>query len=287
MPWFSEADARRLVLQASERGIAHFDTGAFYARGVAEQRLGRIMQSTQDSKDWFISTKTGTRQDRRGRYSKDFSEAGMRSDVETSLTRLGRERIDLLYLHGPTPQEVQETAPILEALQKEGKVRRFGICGETRAFASAIELANGGSPVFSVLMGVYNILTKDHAQVFTEAKRAGFTTIAIAPLAQGLYNRGFFRPSSLADVWTIARALVKNRAQVARARAPSAQVLHKTPGWAATELALAYVMAQPFVDGAIAATTREHHLAELVAASTREVPDGLLAQLAAISPGPA
>ena len=276
-----------MVLKASELGIAHFDTGAFYARGEAEQRLGRIMQSTQDSQDWFISTKTGTRQDRRGRYVKDFSEGGIRSDVETSLKRLGRERIDLLYLHGPAPQDVQDTVPILEALQKEGKVGRAGICGETRAFASAMELANNGSPVFSVLMGVYNILTKDHAPIFAEAKRAGFTTIAIAPLAQGLYNRGFFRPSSLADVWTIARALVKNRAQVARARAPSAEFLHKTPGWAATELALAYVMAQPFVDGAIAATTRAHHLTELVAASEKEVPQELLDQLAVISPGPA
>ncbi|MEO0699345.1 MAG: aldo/keto reductase, partial [Pseudomonadota bacterium] len=218
MPWFLESEARRLVLSAADLGVTHFDTGAFYARGVAEKRLGQIMRSTAASKDWFISTKTGTRRDRWGRYYKDFSEEGIRADVETSLQRLGRDWLDLLYLHGPSPEEVLHTAPVIRKLRDEGKVAYAGICGEQRAFTSALEAFGPDDQVFSVMMGVYNILNKDHARVFQRAKRQGLFTIAIAPLAQGLYNRNFFRPRSLVDVWAIARATIKNRAELARAR---------------------------------------------------------------------
>ncbi|MEO1657382.1 MAG: aldo/keto reductase [Pseudomonadota bacterium] len=283
MPWFSEREAHRLVLGAAEHGIAHFDTGVFYARGVAEERLGRIMRRTPDSKDWFISTKTGTRQDRRGRHYTDFSEEGIRGDVETSLTRLCRDRVDLLYLHGPTPDEMKRSAPVLQQLQQEGKIDRAGICGEQRAFACALDGFEPDDQVFSVVMGVFNILKQEHADIFQRAKGAGFATVAIAPLAQGLYNRGFFRPSSLADLWTIARAVIKNRAELSRARAPEMDFLHDTPGWTAAELALSYVLAQPFVDGAVAATTRAHHLQQLTEAAQRQPPAALFDRLPELS----
>ena len=54
-------------------------------------------------------------------------EASIRHDVELSLRRLGIERIDLWYLHRDDPSRpAAEIVGVLQALQREGKIRSFG-----------------------------------------------------------------------------------------------------------------------------------------------------------------
>ncbi|MBL8598854.1 MAG: aldo/keto reductase [Devosia sp.] len=54
-------------------------------------------------------------------------EASIRHDVEQSLRRLGIEQIDLWYLHRDDPaRPVAEIVGVLQALEREGKIARFG-----------------------------------------------------------------------------------------------------------------------------------------------------------------
>lgn len=264
MRWFPEAEAARLVEQAMRGGVRHFDTAGFYTGGEAERRLGAALQAVGEPA--FVSTKTGTRYGRFGAPVKDFSEAAIRADVEASLRRLGRERLDLLYLHGPSQEALHAAAPLLERLIADGKIARWGVCGEGAGLDQALDAGA------QAVMGIYNLFRREHTPAFARARAAGVGVVAIAPLAQGLYARDFMRLRRPADAWRIARALVRNRPELARARA-AVPVLEAVEGLTPAQLALGFVRANPDIDVAVTTTTRPSHLAETLAAPETLAPD--------------
>ncbi|GAB4520273.1 MAG: aldo/keto reductase [Parvularculaceae bacterium] len=281
LPVTPRAQAIRLVLRAIERGVRVFDTAPFYAGGEAERRLGAALKEAGSAaENIFICTKTGTQTDHLGRKRKDFSPAAIRADAERSLRSLGRERIDLLFLHGPAPEQTGSALSTLDALKREGKIAAAGVCGAGPELAHAVETG-----AIEAVMAPYNILHREHEPAFAAAKSAGMQTFAAAPLAQALYRAALFAPRSGADLWYLARAVAKNRAELARARRLSAAPVPE--GWTRAQLALAYAAGSPHVDVAVVSTTRIAHLDEATAALEREAPPGALAAfLAMLDRGP-
>lgn len=271
--WFSERTAIALIEQAVELGIRDFDTGNFYCGGNAERRLGRALAqlSPAERGQIRISSKTGT-QDVNGRLIKDFTPDTIRRDVETSLDRLGIEALDTLYLHGPGQEAMAAALPILAGLKEEELIRCVGVCSNGPEIASATT-----DPAVDTVMASYNLFRTTHASSFSRARQAGKRVVAIAPLAQGLYRQGITRPTSLPDIWYLLRAVVKNRAELRRARAAS--WLQDVPGWRPSELALGFTLANPDIDLAITTTTRSQHLRQNVAASQRPLPSDLRERL--------
>lgn len=270
--WFSEAKARALIAAAIEGGIAHFDTGPFYFD--AERRLGAALAAL-GSPDVFVSTKTGTRREG-ARLVKDFSEAAIRADVEESRRRLGRERLDLLYLHGPTIAEIDQTQPVLEALRREGAIEAIGVCGEGAPLAHAVRCG------FDAVMGIYNILDRQHESVFAEAKERGVLTVAVAPMAQGLFDRKFFAPSSPSDLWRIARAAFRGRyrrREINRVR----KALAAHPRLDPPAAALGFALANPDIDIVMTTTTKPGHLRRSLAAARTPLDPAVYAALKGLS----
>ena len=274
--WFSEAKAARILQAALEAGVTHIDTAGFY--GEAEERLGRVLEKISHDA-LFISTKTGTTYGKGGAFKKDFSKTTIEKDVNASLKRLGRERLDLLYLHGPDSEQLTEAAPVLTDLKSQGKITYAGVCGEGVFLAEAAE-----HPAIDIVMGAYNFLRREHEQTFATAKQNGKGVVAIAPLAQGLYRKDFFLPRSLADGWHLARALVKNRPELRAARAVSNAL--EEPGWTPAGLALAFVLANENIDIALTTTTKAHHLAASLDAAKKPIPDRALKRLRSLEPRP-
>jgi aryl-alcohol dehydrogenase-like predicted oxidoreductase len=271
--WFAEREAAALVARALEGGVRHFDTAGFYADGEAERRLGAALKAVRAAP--FVSTKTGTRYVPGRRPLKDFSEAGMRRDVEQSLRRLHRERLDLLYLHGPNAAEIDAARPALERLVAEGKIAGWGVCGEGAPLLDHAVSAGAGA-----VMAVYNLLRLDHAAPFARAHAQGALTVAIAPLAQGLYARGFFQVVTAADAWRVARALIKNRPELATARRLR-KALESFEDRTAAGAALGFVQANPHIAVAMTTTTKPSHLDETLRAAGRPLSADEAALLAA------
>lgn len=268
-PWFSARKAHRVLLAALEGGVRHFDTAPFYADGEGERRLAAAIADF--GAPVFISTKTGTRY-RRGRAAaKDFSDAAIRADVETSLRRLKRDRIDLVYLHGPSTEDERRGLDALLRLKTEGKIGLVGICGEGLGVLRA-----AGNPAVDVVMGAYNFLRRGHGAAFAAAKARGAGVVAIAPLAQGLYDPALFRPKDLAGAWRLARAFGRNRAELAALK----RYRPALSGGEAARLALAFVHAHPAIDVALTTTTRPAHLAETLSAAQAPTDAAFAKQLA-------
>ena len=119
-----EATAAEIVAAALDAGVTWFDTANSYSDGLCEQIVGRILGARSDI---TLATKVGQPQSELGTEHL-LSAPNVRRSVEASLTRLGRERVDLLYLHKPdrsTP--LAETLSEVAALIRAGKVGQFGV----------------------------------------------------------------------------------------------------------------------------------------------------------------
>lgn len=271
--WFSPAKAKDLVAHALELGIFYFDTAGFYANGVAETRLGDALKGRHDV---CISSKVGTRYRFGRRAEKDFSDAGIRNEVTASFRRLKRNHIHVLYLHGPSIEQIERSRRVMEDLKQEGKIARIGICGQGAELAHAVETGAA-----DVIMGTYNTFDQSHGPIFEQAKAKNIQTIGIAPLGQALYRRGFTRPKSASDVWYLARAFGKNRAELKHARNTAAAHLESFGDISPASAMLNYALVNTSLDRVFINTTRRAHLEESVTtARTLPLDADALARLA-------
>lgn len=133
------------VRAAWDAGIRYFDTAPHYGLGLSERRLGAAL-AAYPRDEYVISTKVGRllvpdadgteKTDTEGfavstglRRQWDFSRDGVLRSVEDSLTRLGMDRIDILYLHDPDDHwESASTSGVdtLIDLREQGVVRAVG-----------------------------------------------------------------------------------------------------------------------------------------------------------------
>ncbi|MCL2734719.1 MAG: aldo/keto reductase [Actinomycetia bacterium] len=139
----SDDDARAAVDAAWDGGIRFFDTAPHYGLGLSERRLGAALRD-RPREEYVISTKAGrllVSSSGQGRDTEgfdvpaacvrrwDFSADGVRRSLESSLERLGLDRVDVVFLHDPDEhagQALTEAYPALERLRGEGVVRAIG-----------------------------------------------------------------------------------------------------------------------------------------------------------------
>ena len=119
---------QQVIETAYDHGITFFDHADIYGGGDCETIFGKALkESTIRREDIFIQTKCGIRQ---GFF--DFSKAHILEAVEGSLQRLGVDSVDALLLHRPdTLVEPEEVAEAFHLLEKQGKVRYFGVSNQT------------------------------------------------------------------------------------------------------------------------------------------------------------
>lgn len=118
-------ESRQALRRAYELGITFYDTSDLYGYGHSEELIGETLHTVRDK--IVIATKVGFLE---YRGQQDFKEAHIRNSLEGSLKRLRTDYVDLYQLHSPAIELVKEDHTILETLknlQKEGKIRAFGI----------------------------------------------------------------------------------------------------------------------------------------------------------------
>jgi D-threo-aldose 1-dehydrogenase len=124
-------------------GIRYFDTSPHYGIGHSERRTGELLRGKPRG-EFTLSTKVGrvlVPQDPAGRTDEafevpathrrvwDFSRDGILRSVEDSLTRLGVDRIDVLFLHDAEDHfeaALRDGYPALAELRAQGAVGAIG-----------------------------------------------------------------------------------------------------------------------------------------------------------------
>jgi D-threo-aldose 1-dehydrogenase len=135
--------AAETLAAAWDGGIRYFDTAPHYGIGHSERRTGAFLRR-QPRADFTLSTKVGrllVPQDAEGRGDEyfevpathgrvwDFSRDGVRRSIEDSLTRMGVDRVDVLFLHDAEEHfeaALHDGHPALAELRSEGVVGAIG-----------------------------------------------------------------------------------------------------------------------------------------------------------------
>jgi D-threo-aldose 1-dehydrogenase len=138
-----EDEWRGALTAAWEAGVRYFDTAPHYGLGLAEERLAEGLAG-RPRDELIVSTKVGRLLapsasdvlDDEGFAVpathvrvRDYSRDGVLASLESSLRRLGLDRVDLLLVHDPDEhyREALEGAfPALEELRSQGVITSYG-----------------------------------------------------------------------------------------------------------------------------------------------------------------
>lgn len=130
------ADEIASLRRGIDLGLTLIDTAEMYGEGRSERLVGEAIRGRRE--DVFVVTKV---------YPHNASRRAMRRSCEASLQRLGIEAIDLYLLHWPGAVPIDETVEGFEALQRDGKIRQWGVSNLDLPAMEALETASGGAAV--------------------------------------------------------------------------------------------------------------------------------------------
>ena len=188
--WGNDADtAVQTAARALERGVGFFDTAPFYGLGEAEQRLGLALAASGGERP-VIATKAGRLLTHGADGSVDVHfdfgyDAAMQS-VDSSLERLGVDRVDIVHIHDPDDhlQEALEgTYPALVALRDQGAIGAVSV--GTNSVATAAVFLERADLDCMLVAGRYTLLDRSAAELIDACAQRG-----VAYLAAGVFNSG-------------------------------------------------------------------------------------------------
>jgi aryl-alcohol dehydrogenase-like predicted oxidoreductase len=243
------------ILRALELGVNWIDTAAAYGTGHSEEIVARALGAWRGQRP-YVFTKCVLRWDDNGRIHRDFSAQSIRQECEDSLRRLQTDVIDLYQMHWPPEDNgsgLEEAWSTMAALRQEGKVRWIGV---SNFDVGQIQRAQAIAAVTS-LQPPYSLIRRDvAASVLPYCLQNGIGAIAYAPMASGLLTGAMTRERAAALPAGDFRsrraefqepALSRNLALVDRLRRVGERRGGRLPG----EVAIAWVLANPAITGAI------------------------------------
>jgi aryl-alcohol dehydrogenase-like predicted oxidoreductase len=286
-----DAEASAAVVHAAlDAGITHFDTAEMYGGGDSERFLGAALGSRRA--EVVIATKFSPRpQDEP--YRPGVLAARIRDAVEGSLRRLGTDYIDLYYQHYPDAEApVEESLETLGELVEAGTVRHLGSSNVDAAqITRAAEVATDKAwPRFTGTQIEWSLLSRDVEQeIVPAAASASLGVVPFFPLASGMltgkYRQGEPYPedSRLAFAQKAARGLTRFASDENFAKVEAYTAFATERGHSVTELAVAWLLAQPSVTSVITGATKPAQVAANVAAASWTLSPAEAAEVAALA----
>lgn len=305
----SEEIAHDVMSRALDLGINFFDTAEMYAVpaeretcGLTEEFIGRWMKANGTRDKIVLATKVagpGRGMDwiRNGQCS--FGEANIREAIEGSLRRLQTDYIDLYQLHWPDRPvhkfgeryfecgveqksvAIEETLTVLQKLQKEGKVKHFGLSNETPwGTLEFLRLAKEkGLPRMVSVQNNYSLLTRTYDTAMSEVtQEAGIGLLAYSPLGYGVLG-GRYLDGNLPEGGRFTKYpdfVPRYRCQDVEVAIKRYKKLAEDNGMTLVELALAFVYSRPFLTSNIIGPSNVEQLEECVRAIETELSEDML-----------
>jgi D-threo-aldose 1-dehydrogenase len=230
----SEAESDATLEAAWESGLRYFDTAPLYGLGLSEMRVGRLLPRHPRT-EYTLSTKIGRLLEPcapsevnggffvhtpQVRFVYDYSYDGVMRSFDSSLKRLGVDRVDVLFVHdvdafchgdrAGSEGRIQELISrggwrALDELRASGTVAAIGAgVNEWEPCARLLELVD---PDLFLLAGRYTLLEQAPIDtLFPECARRGVGIVLGGPLNSGIlagkttYNYAAAPPEIVARV---------------------------------------------------------------------------------------
>jgi aryl-alcohol dehydrogenase-like predicted oxidoreductase len=282
--------AKEIVTRALDAGINSFDTADEYSKGESEEILGRALRGRRD--DVVLATKVGFRVASRLNAA-GSSRKHVLHQLNASLKRLGTDYIDLYYVHIHDEHvAVDDLMATLDMVVRAGKVRYVGVSNYPawRLVEGIHVAASYGWTRFASYQALWNLLDRAAEDEIVPACRSyGLGFFSWSPLAggwlTGKYRRGEPRPAGarLAGGAVDYLGVDEGRAYAAVELLEEIGARH---GATASQIALAWQLARPWLTSAVVGAKSMAQLEENLGAVDVELDEAELAQLDEAFPKP-
>lgn len=174
-------EARAVLRRAVQLGVNFIDTADSYGPGVSENLIAGALRPYPS--DLVIATKGGYRRPGPRRWQPAGRPEDLKKACESSLRRLGLDRLDLYQLHTVDPQvPFEDSVGALADLQREGKIRHVGL---SNVSVAQIEEARKIVRVETV-QNRYNLVERRSEDVLRLCERERIAFICWLPVDRGL-----------------------------------------------------------------------------------------------------
>lgn len=284
-----EATSAAMYRRCRDAGINFFDCANVYQKGRAEEILGRLIAGERD--ELVITTKVGFAMGEAANQ-RGLSRRHIQQSVESSLRRLGTDRIDLYFCHTFDPATpMEETLRALDDLVTAGKVLYLGVSNWAAwQISRALGLsALHGLARFAVIQPMYSLVKRQaEVEILPLALGEGMGVISYSPLGGGLLTGKYRGGQEPEAARLIANPLYHTRygdqvyhevtdRYVAYARAHNSHPV---------TLAVAWVMGHPAITAPIIGARNLEQLEPSLAAAELSLSAEQRAEISALGPEP-
>ena len=261
----NEEESVATIHLALDRGVNFLDTADIYGTGHNEELVGRAIKGRRN--EVVLASKFGNVRGPDGSFlGINGRPEYVRMACEASLRRLNAETLDLYYQHRVDADvPIEDTVGAMARLIEEGKVRYLGL---SEAAPATLRRAHRAHPI-SALQTEYSLWSRDpEGEILSTCQELGISFVAYSPLGRGFLTGRFKAPEDLtAEDFRRnhprfqGENFTRNLELVVRV-----EQLASSKGCKASQLALAWVLAQGDNIVPIPGTTRRAHLEDNIAA---------------------
>ncbi len=164
-----EKDAEQILNSVLDSGINFVDTAPDY--GVSEDLIGKFISHRRD--EYYLATKCGCHNDAVGsplEPGHQWTAEQFRHNINESLRRLKTDYVDLIQMHNPTVEEVEQNnlVEVLQEIKDSGKSRFIGVSSTTPHLIPFVEMG-----VFDTFQISYTLIEREHEDMISEAAKTG------------------------------------------------------------------------------------------------------------------
>jgi aryl-alcohol dehydrogenase-like predicted oxidoreductase len=258
-----DAESSATVHAAIDAGCTFIDTADVYGDGANEELVGRALAGRRDQV--VLATKFGFQRSSAGEGMPNVVNGRPEyaaSAIDASLQRLGVDHVDLWYLHRRDLEvPIEETVGAMAEAVAAGKVRYLGL---SEVSGDTVRAAHAVHPI-SAVQSEWSLWTRDpETGVLPTLRELGIGFVPFSPLGRGFLTGQLTSPDDF-EPDDMRRGLPRfsgenfqrNLDLVARVRS-----LAEAKGATASQLALAWLLAQGNDIAPIPGTKRRSYLAE-------------------------
>lgn len=242
----ADDQAERILSAVLDSGINFIDTSPDY--GTSEAFIGRFISWRR--KEYLLATKCGCTVVNMGDHDETphvWTRDNLLRNIEASLQRMKTDHVDILQLHNPAVEVVEENRLVdaLREIQRAGHTRFISISSALPQLPTFLDWG-----VFDTFQIPYSALERTHEEWITRVSEAGAGTIIRGGVAKGMLSEGR-RMGRRWEPWRAAK-LDEIRGQMSR-----------------MEFMLRFTLSHPHADTVIVGTLNPKHLEDNLAAASR------------------